>query len=272
MDADGENERKVSDIDAVPFPGRASWQPVATAPRTVANVSAASYISTSLAPESIVSAFGSGLATATLTAASSPLPTTLAGATVKVRDNAGTERLALLFFVSPTQVNYQMPPGTINRAATITVTSGDGSISTGMAQIAPVAPGLFSADASGSGLAAATALRIRADGSQQFEPVARFDAAQQKFVAVPIDLGSETDQVFLILFGTGIRLRSALSAVSAKLGGSDAQVTFAGAQNDFVGLDQVNARIPRSLIGRGEVDVVLTADGKPANIIKASVK
>ena len=28
MDADGENERKVSDIDASPFPGRASWQRV----------------------------------------------------------------------------------------------------------------------------------------------------------------------------------------------------------------------------------------------------
>jgi TolB protein len=28
MDADGSNERKVSDNDAAPFPGRASWQPV----------------------------------------------------------------------------------------------------------------------------------------------------------------------------------------------------------------------------------------------------
>ena len=28
MDADGKNEKRVSDIDAFPFPGRASWQPV----------------------------------------------------------------------------------------------------------------------------------------------------------------------------------------------------------------------------------------------------
>lgn len=34
MDADGSNERKLSDIDAAPFPGRASWQPVrSTSPR-----------------------------------------------------------------------------------------------------------------------------------------------------------------------------------------------------------------------------------------------
>ncbi len=107
--------------------GQTSWQPVFNANT---NVSAASYVSTSLAPESIVSAFGSGLATSTLAAASTPLPTTLAGSTVKVRDSAGAERLAPLFFVSPAQINYQMPAGTANGAATITVTSGDGSVST----------------------------------------------------------------------------------------------------------------------------------------------
>jgi hypothetical protein len=42
-----------------------------------------------LASESIVAAFGAGLATATQVATSLPLPTTLAGTTVKVRDNAG---------------------------------------------------------------------------------------------------------------------------------------------------------------------------------------
>ena len=31
MNADGSNERKVSDIDAMPFPGRASWQPIPSA-------------------------------------------------------------------------------------------------------------------------------------------------------------------------------------------------------------------------------------------------
>ncbi|MGH9844954.1 MAG: hypothetical protein ACREEM_40065 [Blastocatellia bacterium] len=138
-------------------------------------------------------------------------------------------------------------------------------------QIASVAPGLFAADASGRGLAAALALRIKADGSQQFEPVAQFDQAQQRFVAVPVDLGPETDQVFLILFATGVRYRSALNAVTARIGGVDAQVTFAGAQGDYVGLDQVNVRLPRSLIGRGEVDVALTVDGQAANTVKLSI-
>ncbi len=242
------------------------------APSAVTSVSAASYSGASLAPEAIVAAFGSNLATATTAALTLPLPTMLAGTTVKARDGAGTERLAPLFFVSPTQVNYQMPPGTVNGLTTVTITSGDGTVSVGTVQIAAAASGLFAVDASGGGLAAATVLRGKADGSQQFEPVARFDAAQQKFVAVPIDLGPETDQVFLLLFGTGIRFRSALSAVTAKLGGVDCQVAFAGAQGGFVGLDQVNVRLSRGLIGRGEVDVALTVDGRAANTVKVGIK
>ncbi len=238
----------------------------------VANVSAASFVGTELASESIVAAFGNGLASATQVATALPLPTTLAGTRVLVRDSVSIERAASLFFVSPTQINYQVPSGTAAGLATVLITSGDGTISLETVRIASVAPGLFTADASGRGLAAATALRVRADGSQSFEPVAGFDAAQNKFVALPIDLGPATDQVFLVLFGTGLRFRSNLSAVTAKIGGADATVTFAGAVPDFIGLDQANLAIPRSLIGRGEVDVMLTVDGKAANTLKVSIK
>jgi uncharacterized protein (TIGR03437 family) len=57
-----------------------------------------------------------------------------------------------------------------------------------------------------------------------------------------------------------------------QLGGVDAQVSYAGAQGSLVGLDQVNALIPRSLIGRGEADVVLTVDGRTANTVQVSIK
>src|SRR5262249_23156222 len=136
-------------------------------------VSAASFSGAELARESLVTAFGVGLATAT---ESAPKPvTTLAGTMVKVRDSAGAERAALLFFVSPAQVNYQIPPDTASGMATITITSGDGAISTGSAQIVLVAPGLFAANANGSGVAAAVALRVKADGTRAFEPIARYD-------------------------------------------------------------------------------------------------
>nr|MDQ3013633.1 hypothetical protein [Acidobacteriota bacterium] len=237
-----------------------------------ASVSAASFLGTELASESIVAAFGVNLATSLQIASSVPLPTTLAGTTVSVKDSVGTTRLAPLFFVAPTQVNYQMPPGTANGVATVTITSGDGKTSAGEKQIAVVAPGLFTASATGQGPPAATVLRLKANGQQLFEPLARFDAAQNKFVPIPIDLGPEGEQVFIILFGTGFRFNSGLASVGVKIGGTDSEVLYAGVAPDFIGLDQSNVRIARSLIGRGEVDLVTTVNGKVANTVRVSIK
>jgi uncharacterized protein (TIGR03437 family) len=50
------------------------------------------------------------------------------------------------------------------------------------------------------------------------------------------------------------------------------QTLYAGAQGSFAGLDQVNVRLARSLVGRGEVDVSLTVDGKPANTVIAQIR
>jgi uncharacterized protein (TIGR03437 family) len=247
------------------------WELRQNTPATVATVSAASFEGASLAAESIVAAFGSNLATATQAATTTPLPTTLAGTSIKIRDSAGTERPAPLFFVSPTQINFQIPPGTAAGAAGLTLASGDGATATGTLSIATVAPSLFAANASGQGLAAAIALRIK-NGVQSFEPIARFDNAQNRFVPVPIDLGAADEQVFLLLYGSGIRFRSSLSGVSVKLGGTDAPITYAGPQNDLVGLDQINVGLPRSLAGRGELDVMLTADGKTANRVMVNIK
>lgn len=238
----------------------------------VASVSAASFLPLDLAPESIAAAFGDKLATQTVIASTVPLPTTLAGTTVKVRDSAGVERNAPLFFVGPNQINYLIPSGTATGAATITVTSGDSTISIGSLGISTVAPGLFTADASGQGLPTAVALRVKENGTLSYEPIAQFDPAQSRFVPVPIDLGPPTDQLFLILYGTGVRFRSALSAVSATIGGENSEVLYAGLAEGFVGLDQANLRIPRSLAGRGLVNVSLMVDGKAANVVTIQIK
>jgi uncharacterized protein (TIGR03437 family) len=238
--------------------------------RAVATVSAASFSGQTLAAESIVAAFGSSLATSVIVADTLPLPTQLAGTTVRVRDSQGTERLAPLFFVAPQQINYLVPAGTATGTASIIVTSGDGALSIGTVTITAVAPGLFTANATGQGVPAAVALRIKANGAQSYEPVARLDTAQNRFVAAPIDLGPAGDQVFLLLFGTGLRFNSGLPGVTVKLGGVDAPVSFAGAQGDLAGLDQVNLSVPRALAGRGEVDLTLTVDGSTANTVRVA--
>jgi uncharacterized protein (TIGR03437 family) len=236
-----------------------------------ADVSAASYLGTELARESIVAMFGQGIATETQQATSIPLPLTLANTSVKVKDSKDVEREAPLFFVSPTQINYQMPAGTSDGNAFVAITRSNDAISVGTVLITNVAPGVFSADATGKGVAAAVALRVKADGTTSYEAVSRFDATQNKVVAEPIDLGDESDQVFLVLFGTGWRNRKFQLGLSAKIGDVDTPVTFAGAQPALVGLDQMNIRLLRSLAGKGEVDLVVTVDGKMANIVRISI-
>ncbi len=121
-------------------------------------------------------------------------------------------------------------------------------------------------------MASATVLRLKGNGAQSYEPVAQYDSGLQRFVAVPIDIGQNTDQVFLVLFGSGIRNRSSLVGVVAQIGGTAAEVLYAGAQGGFAGLDQLNIRVPRSLAGRGEVDVVVLVDGKAANTVRVNIR
>ena len=238
----------------------------------VASVSAASFSASALASSSIVAAFGENLASSIQVGSSSPLPVSLVGTSVTVRDSSNAEKIARLFFVSPTQINFLMPEGLAAGTATVLVANGEGRLAVGTVNIAAVAPGLFAANANGRDVPAAVVLRIKAGGSQSYEPLATFDPAQNKFVAAPIDLGVETDQVFLVGYGTGFRGRSSLGAVGLKIGGADCEVLFAGAAEGFFGLDQLNARIPRSLIGKGDVDLELTVDGVKANVMKLKIR
>jgi uncharacterized protein (TIGR03437 family) len=241
-------------------------------PPTAASVSGASYAGGGVAANSIVSAFGLDLATGSVGAPDVPLPTTLAGTTVRVKDSAGDTRDAPLFYVSPRQINYLIPPDSKNGAATVTVTSGNGNFAVGTIEVLTVAPGLFAANADGRGVAAALVQRIKADGTRVYEEIVVRDAATNRFVAKPIDLGPDAEQVFLELYGTGIRRRTAQTAVQVTVGGAPMEVLYADAAPVYVGLDQVNIRLARTLIGRGEVDLVLTVDGKTANTVRISIK
>lgn len=236
------------------------------------SVSSASFTGAALASESITSVFGDQLATGTVVATATPLPTALAGTSVTVRDSANVDRLAPLFFVSSGQINYLIPTGTAPGDAVVIINSGDGRRSTGRAKIETVAPAMFSANSNGLGVAAAVVLRIKANGDRVYEPVSTFDAAQQRFVAVPIDMGPSTDAVYVLFYGTGIRFRSGLSGVTANIGGTNAGVLYAGGDTGFTGLDQINVLLPRSLAGSGEVNVVLSVDGKTANTVKVNIK
>lgn len=247
-------------------------------PVPVVTVSAASYESDAISAESIVAAFGTLLATTTEAAATNPLPTAIAGTSVVIKDSVGVDRPAPLFFVSPNQINYVVPAGTAFGQATVTVTSGDGTISTGSMQIGQVEPAIFSANNNGVGVPAAVALRVKQDATQIIEPIFQFNAGSGVQEPIPIDLGPAGEKVFLILFLSGIRGAEDSNvdgnfneSVHTIVGGVEYVPAFVGVQGDFAGLDQINLELDRSLIGSGLVSLSVISGGTSSNICEIKI-
>jgi len=228
------------------------------------SVSAAAFVQdAAVAPASHVSGFGDDLAPRTESATSLPLPTELAGVSVLVIDSTGAERLAELVFVSVGQINYLVPAGTGAGEAIVRVIQDGQTVAEGTLVIAIAAPSLFTANANGMGVAAASFVTARADGSRESGFVFSNDAPGSR-VPIPIDLGAEGDVTVIVPFGTGFR---GATEVTARIGATMVTVAFAGEQPEFRGLDQANLIVDRSLIGAGEVEIILEADGVAANVV-----
>jgi uncharacterized protein (TIGR03437 family) len=245
---------------------------VAAAPVTAATFTVVLSASGQVEPfaaQSIVSAYGTNLATGTATASSLSQPTSLDGTTVTVTDSAGVARLAPLFFVSPGQVNCEIPVGTAAGAATMSIENQNEITQNATIQIGSVSPGLFALNA--SGLIAALVLPVDSGVQGALQPDYQLGAGNS-VVPLPINLGSAADQIYLEMYGTGIR-NANVSSVTVTVGGLSVPVLFAGAAPGFAGEDQVNiGPLPRTLAGQGNVNIVLTADGQAANTVNVTIQ
>ena len=240
---------------------------------TIANgdsvVSAATGSST-VSPESIASYYGSNLASDSVQQTTLPLPTTLAGISLQVQDSAGATQSAPLFSVSPTQISFEVPAGMAFGEAKFTVTNSDNAVvATSTANVQNVAPGLFTADSTGKGVAMAEAIQMGVNGLSSVTPI--YQCSGTTCSSTPINLGVDTP-TYLQLYGTGIRNESSLSNVSVTINGTSVPVVYAGAQGGFVGLDEVDVALPLSLRGSGETDLVLTVDGQTANTVRVNIQ
>ena len=226
-----------------------------------------------VAPNSLASLYGSNLSATTAQAPTTQWPTSLGGISVTVTDSAGVARAALLSYVSPTQVNLVVPAGTAPGAATFTIQGSPNSGGTLSApgNVAAVAPTLFSADGSGTGVAAATGIRVNAGNPQLQGPVQVFQCTSTSCTGIPLDVGVDTP-VYLTFYGTGIRNRSSLQNVSVTINGITVPVLYAGPQPQYPGLDQVNVPLTLSLRSSGVSNVVLTVDGQTANTVTITVQ
>jgi uncharacterized protein (TIGR03437 family) len=234
----------------------------ASVARAIAVVSAASFVGP-LVPGSLGAIFGAGLTNGvTLSAPGQPLPTNLGGVEVRID---GTS--APLFFVSPGQINFQLPR---NIAATTTLLSSgtvqsstatlevfrDGQLIRAAAvQVAPVQAGVFAL--AGGAAAALDAIT--------FAP-APFNARQAN---------GQPNILALFLTGLGADVTdndgNVNTQVQATLSGQATTVQYAGRAPGLVGVNQINFQFPANLAA-GTYNLVVTRNGFASNVTTIAIR
>ena len=251
----------------------------------VATVSAASYEpNAAVAPVSVVASFGTNLATMTLAAMDTnpatpaiDLPTILGGTTVQVNNI-----LCGLLYVSPTQINFVLPEGLGDGSYSVTISSSN-NIASGAVSVSRVQPTIFALNGDAQGVLAASVVRVKADGSQQHESVAQLDDVTKRWLPKPINLGPVGERVFLEIYLTGIRQAqdenndgNLNEHIFVLLGGKSITPAYAGRHGFFAGIDQVNVELPRTLIGKGKINLsihgnVTTGPGFTSNAVELEI-
>ena len=202
-----------------------------------------------------------------------PLPTALLETSVTVTDRTPTSwarRKAGLYSVSPTEIRFLMPERAANGLVIVTVErEGKASKRRGI-HLGKVAPGLFSANGDGRGVAAASAVRVARNGTKTSLEVVRYDSALRRYVATPIDLRSSRDPVYLTFFGTGMRGLDGPASVT--IGGERVGVHSLEPASGFSGVDElVVGPIPRSISGE-DLEVGAVVDGLVSNGVTISIR
>jgi uncharacterized protein (TIGR03437 family) len=155
-----------------------------------------------------------------------------------------------LFFVSPTQINYQLPEGISPGAAIVTVNNiVNGEVALGALRVANTYPGLFAANSDASGVAAAQLLRVSADGSADLSRFLATDPVSLRYEPVPLKKGADGERTFLIVYGTGDTVSRSRNGIELRLGNISVPAIFPVRREYLVGLDQVNIELNREHFG-----------------------
>ena len=163
-----------------------------------------------------------------------------------------------LLYSGPGQLNGVLPGEALPGDATLIVRREGWPEAAAAVTIAPVSPGMFTLNQ--AGLVAASLVRSRPGEQASWEPVFQVDGSGN-VIAKPIVFGGEEEDLFLIVYSTGVRGRR----VTVQLGDLAVAADFAGPQAEFEGLDQINIKLPRALAGKGEVSVRAEVDGLWSN-------
>jgi N-acyl-D-amino-acid deacylase len=184
--------------------------------------------------------------------------------TVLLRDNAGVDRPADILYSAPDQLNVLLPGESAPGNATVVFRRENWEDAAAGVVVANVSPGLFTVNP--AGLAAASLVRVTPGREPAWESVFQVDQSGN-IGPRSIVFNNESDQLWIVLYGTGLRGRSSPASVTIEIGGLALLPEYCGSQVQFPGLDQINVALPRSLIGSGNVPVRVIVEGLASNTV-----
>jgi uncharacterized protein (TIGR03437 family) len=209
-----------------------------------------------VAAGSQVSVFGANLATAVFSAPATPLPPDLIGTAVMVNGKA-----APLFYVSPTQVNFQLAPELTAGVATMVVTVAGLPSTPQEFTIDPAAPGLYIIPPGNHALAQ----------NQDYSTNSAENPAEAGSVVVVYLTGiGTTDLPTEAGKPAPPELARPVLSYSATIGGRAAEVLFLGLTPGLIGTAQANLRVPA--LAAGDYPVEIVVGGSHSNTPVLSVK
>lgn len=212
-----------------------------------------------LAPGALISIFGINFATALTQASQAPLPTEMAGAAVAVN---GT-RMPLVF-VSPNQINAQLPYDVREGEAKIRVTTAEGSSAEETVNIGAAAPGIFM-------IAGGTrAVAINQDFS--LNTAENAEARGRVLTVYLTGIGPLDGDLAAGAAAPSTTLYRAALDSSATIGGRAAPMLFLGLTPGFVGLAQANVQIPEDGPVGTALELVISVNRQRSNTTLVAVK
>jgi uncharacterized protein (TIGR03437 family) len=216
-----------------------------------------------LAPGTLVTVFGSGLAQGQAAASTVPLPASLAEGNIVI----GGKR-APLFFASDGQVNAVVPYGiAVNSSQQVLAYRGN-SISVPQAvTIAAAAPGVFTY----SDGKQAIVIDVDAAGNQTIVDPGHPARGGHALVIYCTGLGEVDPPVAAGDPASATQLSHTVNPVAVTLGGVSVPVQFAGLTPTLVGLYQVNIAVPMGVAG-DQVPLILSAAGQSSPVVTVAVR
>jgi uncharacterized protein (TIGR03437 family) len=225
------------------------------AQNTVAIVNGASFLAGfPVAPGSLASAFGEFTGVAQGQAEALPLPVTINNVQVVI-DGAP----APLVFVSPGQINFQMPRATPAGNVPARVTVGGNNVATGMVDVLPTGPGLFILDPAEATQPGAV-LNQDSSVNGQAERAQRGSVIQIFATGAGINLSGEAEDG-----APPTELITTTEVPRVYVSVREAEVLFSGLSPQFPGVWQINVRVPTDDFITGQVPVMVEIGGILSN-------